>query len=344
MSEEIRIWEIKPDDRLQEIQRSRLNLETRIEEWIEQDISILSEDLLIIGRQVRTSYGLLIDLLCLASNGDLVIVELKRDQTPREVTAQVLDYASWVKNLSLEQITEIANFYLQSRYSKNLEEAFEQKFGVELPEVLNDQHRMLIVASNVDNSTERIINYLSDTYGVNINVAKFQYFKNQDGQELIARTFLLELNRAEQSVQEKAPSKRKPNLTYEELQELANHNGVGSLYKEAFEGLFSTYFTRAEPTRSSIAFKKGSKVVLSLLPMNSNAEVGLKFQIYGTRFCECFGISLDQLHSLIPQNIDKWEYYKDAPPEWSGYEGFFVNQEALERFFSFKDTQLTDDT
>jgi Endonuclease NucS len=339
MPEEVRIWEIGSNDRLHEIQRSRLNLEVRIEEWIEQDISILSEDLLIIGRQVRTSYGLFIDLLCLASNGDLVIVELKRDQTPREVTAQVLDYASWVKDLSLEQITEIANSYLQQKYEQNLEESFEQKFGKELPEVLNDKHRMLIVASDVDSSSERIINYLSDTYGVSINVAKFQYFKNENGQELIARTFLLEPNRVEQSVQEKAPSKRKPNLSYEELQEVANQNGVGSLYKESVEGLFKNYFTRAEPTRSSIAFKKGSKVIFSLLPMSSSSESGLKFQIYATRFCECFSISLNQLNSLLPTNIDKWEYYKDAPPEWSGYEGFFVNQEAIEHFFSLKNTQ-----
>ena len=49
-----------------------------------------------IGREVETDFGGSIDILCIDAEGDLVIVELKRDRTPREVTAQALDYASWV--------------------------------------------------------------------------------------------------------------------------------------------------------------------------------------------------------------------------------------------------------
>jgi RecB family endonuclease NucS len=56
---------------------------TRIQSWLEKDISLISSDLLIIGREVETAYGGFIDLLCLDRNGDVVIVELKRDKTPR---------------------------------------------------------------------------------------------------------------------------------------------------------------------------------------------------------------------------------------------------------------------
>ncbi len=52
-----------------------------------------------------------IDLLCLDRNGDTVIVELKRNKTPREITSQVLDYASWVTGLQNEKITDIASDY-----------------------------------------------------------------------------------------------------------------------------------------------------------------------------------------------------------------------------------------
>ncbi|RLF64431.1 MAG: DUF91 domain-containing protein, partial [Thermoplasmata archaeon] len=112
MTEDIRIWKILEDDNLQEIKRAKLNLEERIEEWITKDISIVSEDLLVIGRQVETDFGGIIDLLCLNRVGDLIILELKRDKTPREITAQILDYASWVRDLPNEKITEIANGYL----------------------------------------------------------------------------------------------------------------------------------------------------------------------------------------------------------------------------------------
>jgi hypothetical protein len=171
-------------------------LEERLEDWIEDDISMLSDDLLIIGRQIETDYDGKIDLLCIDRVGDLAIVELKRDRTPREITAQILDYASWIKDLSIERIINIANSYLKSIDQQSLEYAFNQKFDTDLPEVLNDSHSMLIVASEIDTSSERIINYLSTTYDVDINAVTFQYFKD-DGGEYIARMFLIEPTQTE---------------------------------------------------------------------------------------------------------------------------------------------------
>ena len=90
-----KIWKISTEDKLTEMQRSKLNLEDRIVNWIVDDISILSDDLLVIGREVETGFGGFIDILCLDNNGDTAILELKRDKTPRDITAQVMDYASW---------------------------------------------------------------------------------------------------------------------------------------------------------------------------------------------------------------------------------------------------------
>jgi len=73
---------------------------------------------------VETAYGKFIDLLCMDSEGTLVIVELKRDKTPREVTAQALDYASWVKTLNAEEIEKIAAAYFKG---ESLESAFGKK-------------------------------------------------------------------------------------------------------------------------------------------------------------------------------------------------------------------------
>ena len=88
MPEDIRLWEIVDGDNLKELKRTELDLEERIESWLEKDNSLISNDLLVIGRQVSTDFGGVIDLLCLDSTGDTVIVELKRDKTPREITAQ----------------------------------------------------------------------------------------------------------------------------------------------------------------------------------------------------------------------------------------------------------------
>ena len=91
MADEIRVWEVGRADELAEIGRSKLDLEERIENWIARDISVLDPNLLVIGEQVLTAFGKYIDLLCIDPKGNLVIVELKRDKTPRDVVAQSLD-------------------------------------------------------------------------------------------------------------------------------------------------------------------------------------------------------------------------------------------------------------
>jgi RecB family endonuclease NucS len=61
-----------------------------------KDPSMLGIDVLLVGRQVTTaSYGR-IDLLAIDDEANLVVLELKRNKTPREIVAQALDYASWV--------------------------------------------------------------------------------------------------------------------------------------------------------------------------------------------------------------------------------------------------------
>ena len=182
-----RLWKVTAEETLVPINNERLDFEERLENWLCNDISILSNNLLLIGRQVETDFNKIIDLLCLDPNGDLVILELKRDRTPRDIVAQVLDYASWVKDLSNERIENISISYLNSKTS--LEEEFRNRFNIDLPETLNTDHSMVIVASMLDDSTERIVNYLSETYGININIVTFTYFKDENENEFLSKTY-----------------------------------------------------------------------------------------------------------------------------------------------------------
>lgn len=117
--------------------------------------------------------------------GNLVVIELKRDRTPRDVVAQTLDYASWVKQLDGEAVEQLAEEHLDKPFA----EAFRSAFDCEPPEVVNDTQRMYIVASSLDASTQRIVEYLADA-GVVINAATFSYFKVAGG-EFVARSMLL---------------------------------------------------------------------------------------------------------------------------------------------------------
>lgn len=332
MPEEIRLWQIEAGDKLRECTRMPLDLEARLEEWLDQDITVLAGDLMVIGRQVETDLGGFIDLICIDGAGDLVVVELKRDKTPRDVTAQTLEYAAWVGDLSSERITEVANSYLKERGP--LEVAFKRRFQQELPESLNESHRMLIVASQIDPSSERIIRYLSENYGVSINAATFQYFKSGGTSEFLARVFLIEPSQVEYQSKTRRSSKRLPNLTYAELEGIADRNGVGELYRWFVPRLEAVF--QKHTTRSSIGFAgniDGSrKTVFNLIPGESNSHSGLRFQIYFSRFKQLFGISEEQALALLPGQRETWQPWGADNPEYSGFSGYFRDRAEAQRF------------
>lgn len=338
MPEDIRIWEISNKDTLKELKKPELDLEKRIENWLEKDNSLIGNDLLVIGRQVQTDFGGKIDLLCLDSRGDIVIVELKRDKTPREITAQVLDYASWVKDLSNERITELANEYLKSP----LEEAFKKQFGEELPEVLNENHKMLIVGSEIDSSSERIIKYLSDYHGVGINALTFQHFQDENKREFLARVFLMDPFQVDLGSMGGGKSKRKPNLTFDQLQKIAEENGVGSLFVKLASGL-ERIFDYRTTTRSTVAFigliDGNRNSIFSIVPGESyseriasgteGAQKGLRYQLRIDKFAKYLNVSSENILKILPPDKEEFMPFKGAEKRIIG---FFKNEDEIERF------------
>ncbi len=82
---------------LVEASKTELVLEQHLESWIAQSPwAIAQEPILLIGRQASAfneDNTIFPDLLGLDKDGNIVIVELKRGKTPREVVAQLLEYA-----------------------------------------------------------------------------------------------------------------------------------------------------------------------------------------------------------------------------------------------------------
>ena len=191
------IWSL--DDK-EELQPAELISESELEDLLAEHIEILNEDWLLIGRQVRTSAGKYIDLLCMDHDGDLIVVELKKDLTPREVTAQTIDYASCMAELTLEELGEQ---YLQfSGGQVTLNEAYEEKYGAALDEdSVNKNVKMVIVAAKMDDSTERIIRYLREKYEVDINILFFRVVRC-GAKRLISRAWF------EEDVEEQLPDAR----------------------------------------------------------------------------------------------------------------------------------------
>jgi len=195
---QMNLWKVSGDD-LEEIEASQLDFEQRLEEWIAKNPSLLGLDVLIIGKQVPTEYGGRIDLLAIDRQGDLVVIELKRSRTPREVVAQVLDYATWVTRLTYQEIDALASDWLGS----SIAVAFASHFDQSVPDTLNSSHSMLIVASELDDASERIVQYLATEHQVNINAVFFSFFA-VEGQEFLGRAWLMD----PENVQEHAESRK----------------------------------------------------------------------------------------------------------------------------------------
>jgi RecB family endonuclease NucS len=91
-----------------------LATEEQIESAVESAPELLGTDVLIVGRQTPTPSGPL-DLLAINGDGRLVVIENKRERTPREVLAQTIDYAAWVNTLTFDEVETIyANYHAVS--------------------------------------------------------------------------------------------------------------------------------------------------------------------------------------------------------------------------------------
>ncbi len=180
------IWSL---DGKRSLEMANLNDEKELELLLCSHIELLNKSWMVVGNQVKTEAGKFIDILCIDHDGDMVVVELKKDMTPREVTAQVIDYAASVSKMTVE---EIAKTYLTFSNGQTLNEAFQNKFNATLDESnINNKVKMVIVAAKMDDGTERIIRFLRETYEVDINILFFQIFQH-NGERLISRAWLEE--------------------------------------------------------------------------------------------------------------------------------------------------------
>lgn len=180
------IWKVGPQPT--PLGATNLANEQLLEDMIVRDPRILSGEWMFIGRQEQTGFGGRIDLLAIAPDASLILVELKRHRTPREIVAQALDYAAWVENLTADRIAQI-----YQRYSGggSLDVAFKERFGAKLDEeTLNESHQIVLVAAELDDATERIIQYLNDR-DIAINVLFFQVFQHGPDQ-LLSRAWLID--------------------------------------------------------------------------------------------------------------------------------------------------------
>ena len=162
--------------------------ERLLEDILDADVGMLGlPPLLVIGRQVITKYEGRVDLLCIDQEATLYVIEIKKDRTPREVVAQVMDYGSWVSDLGYEDVTSL---YAKYHDGADFQEAFRQAFELDPPEAVNVKHKLVIVAASLDSASERIMTYARG-FGLPLNAVFFQSFA-ENGTQYLTRAWLMD--------------------------------------------------------------------------------------------------------------------------------------------------------
>ncbi|MDR3776465.1 MAG: endonuclease NucS [Terracidiphilus sp.] len=236
------------------VSRKHLEKEDDLQRWIAENSRLIGMDILVLGREVAATSGR-IDILAIDSDGKLVVIECKRDRTPRDVIAQILDYASWVNDLSERELDEIA----VDKTGKHLDQLFQDRFQTALPEKLNSGHSLVIVCSEFDSSSKRIVEYLAEVHGVAINTVFFSTFEHQ-GQTLIATNWLMD----QEEVTTRAESKEKiawPGLWYVNVGE-GEHRSWEDMREFGFLAaghgkIYSDALRKIKPGDPVLAYQKG---------------------------------------------------------------------------------------
>ena len=191
MATEIKVWQID-DGNLKIITSSMTDAgrkeKEHLEQWIKSNPIILGENISVIGEQVQTASGEM-DFLCIDRAGNIIIVELKRDRLKREVLAQAIDYASAVADWDVDKISEECLRFTGEKIEDHLSEAFKE-LDIE-NFVIGKEQRILIVGFSVDESLQRMVEWLSNEYGVTINIIILKYVQTPNGEELLARTMII---------------------------------------------------------------------------------------------------------------------------------------------------------
>ncbi len=145
----------------------------------------LLEDLTLVGRQTRNEGGAL-DLLGVDGDGKLAVFELKRSTLHREAVAQVIDYASSLDSMDLDELAEYIS-EKSGQYDIDKIEDFEDWYS-QYSEDLESLKplRMFLVGLGVDPDTERMVKFLAENSSMDISLLTFHGF-NHDGKTILAK-------------------------------------------------------------------------------------------------------------------------------------------------------------
>ena len=176
-----------------------------LQEWVEESPDILGEELLIIAKEYPLPSGIRLDLLAVDKQANLVVIELKRDESGRDTEWQATKYASYCSNFLTEEILACYAQYLGSDL-QDAELKLEEFIDEEM-EQLNASQRIILVAKEFHSDVVSAVLWLRD-YGVEMKCIRLRPYVDDDGELFITPDAIIPLPEAEDYLERKETKQR----------------------------------------------------------------------------------------------------------------------------------------
>ncbi len=251
--DEIKIWTLDGERAVPVQPAVGIDSEERLEEILVKNPEMLIPGLTLVGRQTATDGGPL-DLLGVDSDGRLVLFELKRGRLSRDAVAQIIDYASYLETMDVDELAKhIADQSGAGGIEKieNFHEWHAGKFGEDRLDVLLPL-RMFLVGLGVDDRTQRMAKFLNGK-GMSISLLTFQGF-TQDDKTLLARQMPVETK--EEPVSRPSRNSLSSAEMQEELLRRAKENDASDLL-ESVRAMFRENWIGSRETPGAMGFSIG---------------------------------------------------------------------------------------
>ena len=160
-----------------------------IQEWIESTPEVLGEELLIIAKEKSYFEGTRErpDLIALDKAGNVVVIELKRDDSGENTEWQAIKYASYWSKFTVNDIIEVFADYLKRRDKASGEsdediasQGILEFINEDILDNINVKQRIFLVSHRFAKEVTSAVNWLIDSYRMSIKCIQLIPYYDSD--------------------------------------------------------------------------------------------------------------------------------------------------------------------
>ena len=261
----------------QKVGRSHIQLEQQLEDWIVNDVTLIGEGLMLVGRQVSIDDGRL-DLLAVDSQDRWVVIEVKPGMIDSGALGQAIYYAASLARLDTDELfRKLEGGFNRVGDPKTLS----PRVGELLADEGDDREiALLLVGAGIHPRLERTREFLG-RFGLPIEVVSFEVFELDGGPQLLIREVVDE---------PVGPPRPRGRLTVDAIRARAVDLGVSEQF-DRFVEMSERAGLPVQPQRSSVRIAPPSdrrRFLMYASPGTGASGGGLSIWVGPKRFAEWF--------------------------------------------------------